>query len=200
MKLILASKSPRRKEILENLNVPFTILTADADESCSLTDPHAFVREVSARKALAVKEALAQDGYDLSDRILLSCDTVVACEGQILGKPRDRDDAYHMIASLSGKRHSVISGITLMQGDQTVSDWEETFVYMDPIDGKTIDAYVLSDEPYDKAGGYAIQGTASLWISGIEGCYFNVVGLPVHKLQHMLQAHFALSLSDFLSE
>ena len=182
MKFILASKSPRRREILENLGVCFEIVTAETDESSEITDPCALVRELSERKGIAVRERLLSQGRDLSDTVIISSDTVVAVDGQILGKPCDPDDAARMLRMLSGREHEVISGISLIGADRQGVDYDATRVRFAPLTEQNIAFYLQSGEPFDKAGAYAIQGLASMWIEGIHGCYFNVVGLPVHKM------------------
>ncbi|MBQ8431501.1 MAG: septum formation protein Maf [Clostridia bacterium] len=181
MKLILASQSPRRKEILENLGLSFEIVVANADESSPLTDPCALVELLSHRKAAAVRERLLSEGRDLSDTVILASDTVVAVDGQILGKPRDAADAKRMLGLLSGRAHQVVSGVCLMSLDREGVSHEVTEVVFDPLEEDTVNAYIEKAQPYDKAGAYAIQGLASAYIRGIRGDYFNVVGLPVHE-------------------
>lgn len=182
MKLILASKSPRRREILEHLGVPFEIVTADTDESADVSDPCRLVELLSERKARAVAEKLLSEGRDLSDTVILASDTVVATEDEILGKPQDPADAKRMLSLLSGGSHRVVSGICLLGMGKCGTAHEVTEVLFDALDGETLTHYLQTDEPYDKAGAYAIQGYASTFIRGIRGCYFNVVGLPVHRL------------------
>ena len=193
-KLILASQSPRRREILENLGVAFEIVTSDADESSSERDPRRLVEQLSLRKAEAVRDALLQTGRDLSDTVILASDTVVAVDGMILGKPHDEQEAVAMLSRLSGRRHEVISGLALLGCGKEGTAHEVTEVEFDVMDRETILRYVHTANPYDKAGAYAIQGLASAWISGIHGCYFNVVGLPVHRLQCLWGKLFGESL------
>lgn len=185
MKYILASKSPRRREILANLGVDFEIVTADVDESDAATDPRILVERLSARKGEAVRDRLLQEGRFTDDTVIISSDTVVSVDGRILGKPQDADDARRMLSSLSGRAHEVVSGISLITKSATGVAHEVTEVIFDPIDPDVLERYLSTAEPYDKAGAYAIQGFASTWISGIRGCYFNVVGLPVHRLCHL---------------
>ena len=199
MQLILASKSPRRREILASLGLPFTVVTADTDESCDLTDPTLYVKEIAARKGKAVRDALIAEGKDLSDTVIISADTVVACEGKILGKPHSREDAREMLTLLSGKAHTVISGVALFGGHKVAVCAEVTEVLFTDIDEKELALYLDSDEPYDKAGAYAIQGFASLWISGIKGDYFNVVGFPTHRFRQMMLDEFGIHLSDLMT-
>ena len=180
--IVLASQSPRRREILENLGVKFEVVTSDADESSTEHEPRRLVEQLSLRKAQAVRDALLREGRDLLDTVILASDTVVAVDGMILGKPRNEEDAVSMLSRLSGRRHEVISGLALIGFGKSGTAHEVTEVEFDTMDRETILRYVQREQPYDKAGAYAIQGLASAWIRGIHGCYFNVVGLPVHRL------------------
>ena len=182
MKYILASKSPRRREILEMLGVKFEIVVADTDESSDITDPYKLVEELSLRKGIAVRDELIAKGYDLSDTVIISADTIVTIDGEILGKPRDEEDACRMLRLYSGREHEVVSGICLIGANMQGVTHEVTKVTFDEMDEETVQSYVRTAKPYDKAGAYAIQGLASAYISGIVGDYFNVVGLPVHKM------------------
>ena len=188
MRLVLASKSPRRREILSSLGLRFDIVSADANESSDIRDPHALVRELSLRKGRATRQLLQERGEWNEDTLIIASDTVVAVENEILGKPRDGADAARMLTLLSGTHHHVISGISLLMGNREIADCDDTVVRFSPMTPKEIDWYVRSGEPMDKAGAYAIQGLASIFIQGMEGCYFNVVGLPVHKLNTLLTA------------
>lgn len=191
MKYILASKSPRRREILENLGIQFEIVTAETDESDTETDPRLLVERLAARKGEAVRRLLEESGRALDDdTVIISSDTVVAVDGKILGKPQNREDAYRMLKLLSGRSHQVVSGISLIGKDRSEATHEVTHVEFDELDEETLDRYLSTAEPYDKAGAYAIQGLASAWISGIRGCYFNVVGLPVHRLNTLHRSLF----------
>lgn len=191
MKIILASKSPRRREILENLGLKFEIIVADADESSSIRDPHELVATLAARKGRAVLERL---GKDVDDALIIASDTLVYADGEFLGKPRDRADAERMIRMLSGKSHDVVSGIYLYYGGREATAATATRVTFDKMTEDEIASYLATDEPYDKAGAYAIQGKASAYISGIEGDYFNVVGLPVNLLKKTLKENFYLDI------
>ena len=182
MKIILASKSPRRKEILQNLGFEFSIVTADTDESSNETDPRALTRDLARRKGRDVVKLMND-----SDMLVISCDTVVWCDGKILGKPKSKDDAIGMLRLLSGRKHTVTSGLSLSLNGKTVTDSEDTDVYFADLSEEFIEKYVESGEPMDKAGSYAVQGTASMWIEKIDGCYFNVVGLPVRLLCELLR-------------
>ena len=193
MKFILASKSPRRREILADLGLKFEIITADTDESCALTDPKAYVEELALRKGRAVAKLLSDN-----DTLIIASDTVVACSGEILGKPHDRADAKRMLDMLSGSKHDVISGIALITREKAVVASETTHVIFDRLSDSDKEIYINSDEPYDKAGAYAIQGLASMWIKGMEGDYFNVVGLPVKLLHDVLKKEFGIDMARII--
>lgn len=196
MNLILASKSPRRKEILENLGVQFEIITQETDEHTNERDGRKYVEEIAFRKGNAVRELLESEGKLNDEHIILSCDTVVvSADGEIMGKPHDRADAKRMILAFSDKPHFVISGIALITKEKTVVTSESTTVYFDTVDEADVERYLDTPEAYDKAGAYAIQGYASLWINGIDGDYFNVVGLPVKKLSDTLKNEFGIKLA-----
>lgn len=175
MKLVLASKSPRRSEILKNAGIDFTVRVADADETIPEgTRPEDAVVFLAARKAMAVPRA--------DDEVVLGADTVVVLDDKILGKPKDRYDAFNMIKSLSGRVHSVFTGVCAIGDGISLTFAEETKVEFYPLSDDEINEYVNTDEPYDKAGAYGIQGLASKFISGIHGDYFNVVGLPMSSV------------------
>lgn len=197
MNIILASGSPRRREILSSLGVRFSVLAAGTDETCDKTDPGELTEVLSLRKARAAAEQLRKTG-DMTDRtLIIASDTVVAApDGEILGKPHTRADADRMLRLLSGRRHTVVSGIALILGCRELTAHAVTAVDFDPIPEKLLEAYLDSDEPYDKAGAYAIQGHASVWIRGIEGDYFNVVGLPVNLLAGKIRELTGKELCD----
>ena len=192
IRVILASKSPRRKEILENLGVKFDIVTADADESSDIREPGELVMTLAERKGMAVQEKVGEDGNTL----VIACDTLVYCNGEFLGKPKGRDDARRMIGMLSGSSHEVISGIFLSYKGESATAYASTKVIFDKMTDGEIEAYLDTDEPYDKAGAYAIQGLASAHIKGIEGDYFNVVGLPVNVLCNKLKEKFNINVDQ----
>jgi len=170
--LVLASQSPRRAEILRNAGIPFTIRSVEIDESpVEAERPGPYVRRLAEAKARAVHAA--------SDEIVLAADTTVAAAGELLGKPADSADARRMLALLSGRRHEVLTGVCLRQGERILCDHAATAVWFAPLSSAEIEDYVASGEPMDKAGAYAIQGLASKFVERIEGCYFNVMGLPV---------------------
>jgi len=194
--VILASRSPRRREILSALGVHFEIISADADEDSEIRDPALLVRELALRKGQATRALMEQNGT-LTDRtLIIASDTVVAVDGEILGKPADEADAKAMLTRLSGRSHKVISGIALLFGDRFVTAYEETAVRFAQMSDEMIERYVKSGEPMDKAGAYAVQGLASVWVEGIDGDYFNVVGLPVHRLDVLLREFLNTSLID----
>ena len=175
MKLVLASKSPRRSEILKNAGIDFTVRVADSDETIpDGTKPEDAVVFLAARKALAVERA--------DDETVLGADTIVVLDDKILGKPKDREDAYNMIKSLSGRVHSVFTGVCAVGNGMSLTFAEETKVEFYQLTEDEINEYISTDEPYDKAGAYGIQGLASKFISGIQGDYFNVVGFPVSSV------------------
>ena len=185
MRYILASKSPRRREILSNIGLVFDVVTADTDESSDIRDPIALCEELASRKAEAVRAALQERGELSAEDIIIASDTVVECGGEILGKPRDYDDAKRMIELLSGREHRVLSGIALVRAGERAVGHSETFVYMDKVEEDDLSRYLETSEAYDKAGAYGIQGYASRWISRIDGCYFGVVGMSVNTLDKL---------------
>ena len=179
MKLILASTSPRRAEILRAAGFPFSILSSAIDETPYPDEsPAALVRRLAAAKAALVS------GLSLGPAIVIAADTVVALEGRILGKPRSAEDARHMLQSLSGRTHSVLTGVCLIRSpDAERREFvESTLVHFNQLSEEEISTYLSTEEPFDKAGAYAIQGRAGRYIPRVEGCYFNVVGLPLSRL------------------
>ena len=196
MRVILASKSPRRREILSMLGVEFEILSADADESSDITDPEALVRELALRKGRATRALLQERGEWDESTLIIASDTVVATQDEILGKPADARDAGRMLRALQDSTHRVISGVALLCGEREVADFDSTGVRFAAMSENEIDWYVASGEPSDKAGAYAVQGLASLWIKGLEGDYFNVVGLPVYKLNALCQSFLGKPLTQ----
>jgi septum formation protein len=170
--IVLASQSPRRRELLERAGVSFVVRTADIDESVQGGEtPQQYVRRLAARKAMAVPRT--------AEECVLAADTTVVTEGEILGKPKDAADAVRMLTALQGRSHEVITGICLRYRQDLIIDAAVTRVHFGAMAADEIAAYVASGEPMDKAGAYGIQGLASRYITGIEGCYANVVGLPV---------------------
>ena len=180
MKLILASQSPRRKELLGLLGIPFTISVPHADETMEKgADPARQVALVSRRKAMAIP----CEGED----VVIAADTIVVCDGEILGKPRDPEDAFRMLSMLSGRTHQVMTGLTVRQGSTLESCTEVTDVTFRELSPREIRRYIASGEPMDKAGAYGIQGGAALFTTGICGDYYNVMGLPVCRLTQILK-------------
>lgn len=169
---MLASRSPRRQEILQQAGIAFTVRAADVDETPLENEkPEDYVRRLAEEKALAVPTAPGET--------VLGADTTVVIDGEMLAKPEDAADARRMLTMLSGRKHEVLTGICLRRDAGLIVDWSATAVWFAFMTDREIDEYVATGEPMDKAGGYAIQGRASKFITKIEGCYFNVVGLPV---------------------
>ena len=180
MNVILASQSPRRKSLMEVFPFPFTVRVSDADETMDAqADPAEQVALVSRRKA----EAVACDWED----VVIAADTIVVCGGEILGKPKDAEDARRMLRLLSGKKHQVMTGLTVLHRGQAEVSTEITDIYFRDLTEKEIQSYVDSKESMDKAGAYAIQGGGALFAEKIVGDYFNVVGLPLCKLAMVLK-------------
>jgi len=177
--LVLASRSPRRSEILRQAGIPFEVRAADVDESVLPGEPvETYVRRVAEQKAMAVDTAPGD--------VILSADTVVVIGGEILGKPQDSADAVRMLERLAGREHEVITGVCLQRGRELLYDRAITRVWFKPLTREEIEAYVTSGEPMDKAGAYAIQGLAAKFIERIEGSYTNVVGLPIELVTKLL--------------
>lgn len=187
MEIILASQSPRRKEILSLLDIPFKIMVSDADETVDAGLPPYFIAEsLSLKKAAAVAKNID------ADALVIGADTIVVSEGKILGKPKDRDDAAAMLKSLSGKWHEVISGVTVLhtKSAESKSFYVSTRVHFASLTDDEITAYVATGEPMDKAGAYGIQGKGAKLVEEISGDYFNVVGLPLNRLYQVLKKDF----------
>jgi septum formation protein len=180
-KLILASSSPRRAEILSAVNWPFEAVTANIDETRRESeDAVSYVRRLAEAKARAI-------AGELSSGLVLGADTIVLVEGEILGQPRDEEDARRMLKLLSGRWHEVLTGVALVRARENhcVVDTETTRVRFGEISAHEVDWYVATGEPNDKAGAYAIQGRAALFIEEIQGDYFNIVGLPVRLVYEL---------------
>ena len=191
MKIILASKSPRRVEILRNIGAEFEIIPANADESvASGTSVEDAVMEISKRKALCVLE-------NHKDAFIISADTVVTTDGQIIGKPKDKDHAYNILKSLSGTSHSVLTGFTLCTNNKVYRSYVSTEVDFKELTDDEIYDYIASGEPMDKAGAYGIQEKGSVFVTGIRGDYFNVMGLPICKITEVAKKEFGINLANF---
>ncbi|MBT9140055.1 MAG: Septum formation protein Maf [Dehalococcoidia bacterium] len=182
-KLVLASASPRRAELLRQLGLTFVVSASEVTEENEERDPAMLAKLLAISKAKAVAARFA-------DGVIIAADTVVCLDGELLGKPRDASDAARMLASLSGKRHEVLTGVAVLrQSDGLLCcHVEKTAVSMREISQAEIVWYLSSGEPYDKAGGYGIQGKAAVFVEKLEGCYFNVVGLPLSALCRLLAA------------
>jgi septum formation protein len=178
--LILASQSPRRRELLERAGIRAQVRVADIDESVHPGElPQQYVRRLAARKALAVARR--------EEECVLAADTTVVLDSEILGKPESEADAVRMLTALAGRDHEVITGICLRYGQEIIIDAAVTRVTFAPMSPAQIEAYVATGEPMDKAGAYGIQGIASRYVTRIDGCYFNVVGLPVSLVSRYLE-------------
>jgi len=189
MEIILASQSPRRKEILSLLDIPFKIMVSDADETQDESLPPYFIAE-----SLSLKKAAAVAKNITTDALVIGADTIVVSDGKILGKPKDDTDAFNMLASLSGKWHEVISGVTVLhtKSAESKSFYVKTRVHFAKLSDEEIKDYINTKEPRDKAGAYGIQGKGSKFVTEIEGDYFNVVGLPLSELYRVLKKDFGL--------
>ncbi len=178
--LVLASQSPRRSEILRQAGIPFVVRSVPVDESPLPEEkPEHYVRRVAEMKAMAVDSS--------PDEIVLGADTTVVVSGEMLAKPADENDARRMLSLLSGRRHDVLTGICLKRGAEIARECAVTKVWFAAMSERQITDYIASGEPFDKAGGYAIQGLASKFIDRIDGCYFNVMGLPVSLVYRCAQ-------------
>ena len=183
MRIILASQSPRRRELLERMGISeFEVIPAKAEESALLTrtlTPDQLVEELSRRKCAEVSAAHP-------DALVIAADTMVAVNNRVLGKPHSEKDAARMLAALSGRLHMVYTGVTVAQGVKSITEHEMTFVRFCTLSQADIIRYIATGEPMDKAGAYGIQGYGSVLVEGISGDYYNVMGLPVCRLARLL--------------
>ena len=180
MAIILASQSPRRKELMGLLKLPFTVRVADIDETMdSAKPPFDEVARVSRLKA----EAVPREETD----IVIAADTIVVCQNRVLGKPKDTADAFSMLKLLSGRDHQVMTGLTVLQGSKRVTCTEVADIHFRQLTDKEILDYIATGEPMDKAGAYGIQGGAALFAEKLVGDYYNVMGLPVCRLYLILR-------------
>ncbi|MEE4311099.1 MAG: Maf family protein [candidate division KSB1 bacterium] len=179
--IILASKSPRRIELLKKIIDKFEVHVSDIDESLEINDPVDFVIRLSKDK---VREVAAR----FAEGILIGADSIVVLDDKILNKPADRDDAAHMLRMLSGREHSVYTGFTILSkpGNSSVSDYDMTRVKFRHIEDWEIDKYIDVAQPFDKAGSYGIQDESAVFVEYIQGCFYNVMGLPVAKVYRTL--------------
>lgn len=187
VKVILASGSPRRRELFGQIGIEFTVIKSDAEEMITKTVPEEVVMELAMQKAAAVKEQLSEADFSCKETLIVGADTIVVSEGKILGKPRDEKDARKILMSLSGKEHSVFTGVRGIYVDQngkidkekSFCFAEETIVIMYPFLKEEAEAYIRTKEPMDKAGAYGIQGKGAVLVKEIRGDYNNVVGFPL---------------------
>jgi septum formation protein len=181
-RIILASASPRRRELLDQIGLEFTVMPSSVAEEGDASSPEEKAEHFAVIKAQDVAGKLDGDGY------VIGADTIVVVDGDIFGKPADKEDARRMLIRLRGREHQVITGLAVirLRDGETITGHEITTVIMRPLSGGEIDGYIATGEPMDKAGAYAIQGRGAVFIPGIRGCYFNVVGLPLSRLLSML--------------
>ena len=184
MQVILASSSPRRRELLGLFGIPFVVRAADIDETMDPgKSPYDEVARVSRAKALAVPRG--------EDDLVIAADTIVVCAGRVLGKPHSREEAAAMLTLLSGRDHQVMTGCTLLRGDRAETFTEVTDLHFRPLSQREIEKYIASGEPMDKAGAYGIQGGAALFCKEIRGDFFSIMGLPVSLLARHLRTFAA---------
>jgi septum formation protein len=195
--LILASNSPRRSHLLQSLGLRFRVVSPQYEENGRRKEesPQEFCVRLSREKAVSVLPQFQTKGMN---PFLLAADTIVAAEGEVFGKPRDRAEAREMLLALSGRSHVVCTGMTLLRDDRILSSVEETRVLFRSLTARTVEAYLSSGEWTDKAGAYAAQGLGALFIERLEGDYFNVVGLPLCRLGKMLEALLESDLADLM--
>ena len=211
VRLVLASASPRRRELLSQIGLEFTVMPSTKEENAKTTEAGALVQELSRQKAVDIWEQLSGgqgqnpdadqeqiaeetqepnlNGKRQPELLVIGADTVVCCEGKILGKPHSREAAAEMLTALQGRSHEVYTGVTLYSQSETVTFFECTQVDFYPMTEVEISEYIDSKEPMDKAGAYGIQGLGARFVKGIRGDYNNVVGLPVGRLYQELKSH-----------
>ena len=191
MNLILASASPRRQELLKLFGIPFIIRVADIDETM---DPQASAYDEVARLSREKAMAVSRENEDT----VIAADTIVVCQGKILGKPHSYEEAVSMLQLLSGRDHQVMTGCTVLKGDRAETFTEVTDIHFRELSEKEIRRYVASGEPMDKAGAYGIQGGAALFCEKMVGDYYNVMGLPVCRLGQALKAQVPELMEEFV--
>ena len=208
LRVILASQSPRRQELLKKIFQYFEVMPSNADENIEVLPPAEYVEKLSKIKALEVYERLMDEdemvpevtgmkrlsklfkgsGYaSTEDMLVIGADTIVVRDGEILGKPKDKTDAKRMLMLLSGCEHSVYTGVCIISENKNITFCEETKVRFFELSESEIDEYIATGEPFDKAGAYGIQELGALLVSGITGDYYNVMGLPVGRLSRELK-------------
>ena len=180
MQLILASQSPRRRELMGLFSRPFCVRVADIDETMDSAKP---AGDEVARVSLMKAKAIPHD----PDDVVVAADTIVVCDGKVLGKPKSEEDAFRILSLLSGKDHQVMTGLAVLRGDRATVCTEVTDVHFRPLTDEEITAYIRTGEPMDKAGAYGIQGFGALFVERIVGDYYNVMGLPLCRLGQVLK-------------
>lgn len=196
-RIILASASPRRREVLEKFGLKFDVIPSDADENISKDMPCGdYVTALAKLKGESVRDVLISKGEDVADTLIISCDTVVYYDKMIIGKPKSDLDATVTLGMLSDSWHSVYSGLCLILGDTEMCDFARTDVKFAEISERDIERYVASGEPKGKAGSYAIQGEAAAFVEKIDGDYYNVVGFPLSLFCRMLKYDIGVSVFD----
>lgn len=185
-RIILASQSPRRRELLTQIGLKFEVIPSTVEEVITSTNSVEVVQELAQQKARDVAEVAGRE-MEKDSLLVIGADTIVVYEGKILGKPGDKEDAVRMLTMLQGKEHSVYTGVALLSGEQEIVFAEETWVQMCPMTPEEIAWYVNTGEPMDKAGAYGIQGLCARFVRQIQGDYNNVVGLPVGRIYQELK-------------
>lgn len=188
--IILASSSPRRRELLSKYNLRFEVLTSDIDEKIYKDDePVQIAMSLALEKVLEISKKIEKG-------IIIGADTIVVLDNKILGKPKDKLDAYNTLKGLSGKKHKVITGLSIIDVENNIKvvDYEESLVHFYNLTDETIYKYIETEEPFGKAGSYGIQGYGGLLVKSIEGSYDNIVGLPTAKLNKILNKYFNYTL------
>ncbi|HEX3021595.1 MAG TPA: Maf family protein [Lachnospiraceae bacterium] len=195
-KIILASGSPRRREILEQVGIPFTVMASNKEEIITESEPINIVKGLASMKANDISDQVS------GEVVIIGCDTIVAHNNTIMGKPKDEEDAKRMLSQLQNDSHEVYTGVSVivktLEEDGSILDKEvnfavETKVYINPMSSKQIEDYIATKEPMDKAGAYAVQGKFAKHIRKLDGDYYNVVGLPISKLYNVLLEEGILS-------
>ncbi|MEG2360980.1 MAG: Maf family protein [Christensenella sp.] len=184
--IVLASASPRRKELLGLITQDFEVAVSGADESCDISQPREMVRALAIKKAEAVQKLYAED-------TIIGADTVVEVNGKVFGKPKSSEDARAMLTELAGRAHFVHTGVCVLRGARCIAEAFTTRVVFCPLTSEEITDYLRQENVMDKAGAYAIQGSAAKFVTGIDGCFFNVVGLPISGVYRMLKEAAAIS-------